>query len=471
MKLRSAIERLELMATRLPRSTLVEQPLLSKTNRVLERTYLEGGSPPELEDLANLAEHIIKNVHANQLDEIPRRDWRRASWCLWLKQNPLARDKAARTASLAWLKAEGSRRAYGSLIANYLRSFEIGDQSFVEIGQHLAEAVMKFDWPWRDRHKRFHIFTPPEAPKRIAENVLGEDKPLHETLHNMGLLGDLAYAGLGSAAYKVALEKYRDQVGSSDNPERFLDRILDWGTVGQEFAFGGMRGWFANCLLYPWTDPSSPPNTKIIDRSRDSLLKQLQDPRLHPARWNDVDDEPKAVMKRWLAKASLEQFFQIVDDVASPEFRTHWPFRRPFWEAYDRLGVIDEAWVAFADQGASRAKTVFEGNLSFGRLDSAYNVQSNHVVLLLKLGPLRVAEWSENGKCYIWLPGNGSAPTLYRQRYTREDVINGSDNGGVTHSWSKHGSWQRRVSDFIHQHTGISIRQSDFMPKGWSRYG
>ncbi|MEE9250650.1 MAG: hypothetical protein V3U93_05925, partial [Alphaproteobacteria bacterium] len=88
MKLRSAIERLELMATRLPRSTLVEQPLLSKTNRVLERTYLEGGSPPELEDLANLAEHIIKNVHANQLDEIPRRDWRRASWCLWLKQNP-----------------------------------------------------------------------------------------------------------------------------------------------------------------------------------------------------------------------------------------------------------------------------------------------------------------------------------------------------------------------------------------------
>ena len=471
MRLRNTIGRMEMIGSRMARSVLIEQPLLSKTSEVLQRTHLEGGPVPEPEDLVELAERIAHKVKANRLDEITRRDWRRISWCLWLKERPLVRDKATREAYLAWLRLNKSKRAYGSLVANYLRNFESGDQSFLEIGQHLADAVSIFDWPWRDRHRRFQIFSPAEAPQRIAETVLGNEKSPNGVLEDIGLIGDLAYTGMGSAAYKAALETYRDQVAASAEPERLLDRILDWGTLDQEFAFSGIKGWFADCLLYPWIDPSSVPTQNIVEKSRDYLLRQFLDLRTHPARWNDVDDDSKAVMKRWLARASLEQFFQIVDDIASSEFRTHWPFRHPFWEAYDRLGVIDEAWVAFADQGASRAKIVFEGNLPFGRLDSTYNVQSNHAVLLLKLGTLTVAEWSENGKCYIWLSGNRAAPELYHQRYTRRDVVTGSDNGGVIHTWADHGTWQRKVAEFIRQHTGISVRQSDFMPRGWSRHG
>jgi hypothetical protein len=471
MTLKDAIDRLSGMSTRLGRPAFGSRPLLVATNRHIEGPDLMSGRPPEPDQLPVLAKRIADTVRDGRFDDIPRRDWRRVPWCLWLKERPLVRDGAVREAYLSWLRLQGRRRAYAALIAAYLRNFDSDDPAVAEIGRTLAEAVKRFDWPWPDRHREYRLFAPPEAPARISSFVLDSEMSVEEALAASGLSSELACVGLGRAAFMTALERYSETVVAASNPQHLMTRVFEWAEIKGDFAFSGVRNRLADNLLLPWAAPGVVPPEEIGERTRDFLLRHLGDPRLHSGRWINVSPDAEAVMKRWLAKASLEQFLEIVDDVASPEFKTHWPYRRSFWGAYDRIDAIEEAWVIFARRGAQQAKSMVDATVAFGQLESGYLVRPNHAVLLLKIGLLTVAEWSENGKCYIWLPGNESTPKLYRQRYARADVVTGSDNGGVIHTASQYGTWQRKVQSFIRQNTGIRLNERDYMLKGRSRYG
>lgn len=87
----------------------------------------------------------------------------------------------------------------------------------------------------------------------------------------------------------------------------------------------------------------------------------------------------------------------------------------------------------------------------------------------MKVGKLTIADWSHNGKCHIWLDGNVSSPKLYLNRYSRGDVVRGSDNDGQVHHGSDYGTWQRQVATYIRTHTGISLSEKSYMPEGWRR--
>jgi len=463
MNLRVAIKHLKNAAERLRRPSLAEQPKLERTNKVLEQIYLMGGTPPDPEELLVVAARISSQVHSS--NAVARKDWRQAPWCLWSKEYPLAHDDVVRDAYLGWLRLK-PRWSHNGLVSSYLRDFDPDDSSFHRIGEELADAAVKFNTHWCERHRRFALFSPWNAPTRIAKAVLAESKPVREVLEEVGLTGELVHSGLGAAAFRTSLEVYKEQIKSSDDPLNFFNKVTNWAVLGNELQFGSLRAGIATCLLMPWVHGNPTSSNDLADMTRDFLLTHFKDPRLHPALWNGVDDDALAVMKRWLARASLEQFFQIVDDVASPEFRLQWPYRRPFWNAYEKIDAITDAWVAFADKGASRAKQVFEGKLPFGRLHRTGNVQANQAILLLKVGSLTIAEWSENGKCFIWLSGNDNAPILYQKWYKRDDVTIGADNGGIVHGGASHGTWQRRVANWIGQHTNIRVSPTDYMPKG-----
>lgn len=459
--LRGEIERLDRSGKRLARQSLPERPLLWETNKTMAQADLEEGQMPAPEELLAISRRITDLVRSGSASDVTRKDWRRAAWCMWHKDLPLAQDAKARSAYFDWLRTKG-RWAHGALVANYLRDFDANNQSFAEVGRELVDAVKRYDVPWRVRHERYRLFAPAEAPRRIAERVLDDERPILDALENAGLVGDFMCLGLGSAAFAAALNRYRERAASVADPTNLLDRILAWGEVGGHFQFGALRGLLGTSLLMPWISSKSPPAELVVDRTRDFLLEHLKDPRRDKGLWNGVDPQAIALMRQWLAKASLEQFLQIVDDIASPELKLQWPYRRQFWEAYEKKGVISDAWVAFADQGARRARQVFEGTLPFGRLRSG-QILPNHAVLLLRLGSLTVAEWSENGKCHLWLPGNDRAPNLYRDSYSRFDVTAGSDNDGVSHTSSETGNWQRKVASWIERHTNIRVRTDEYM--------
>ncbi len=461
MKMLDAIERLGTTSSRLQKTVFTIPPRLVETNKVLEKSFVAGGEPPTLENLSVVASHIMGAVHAGQLQDVTKREWRQAGWCLWLKEKPLAHDPAVREAYLGWLRLEGRMSAYKRLISAYLRDFDKNDTSFDEVANVLAGVAAKFDWPWRDKHKQFHLFSVGRGPQTAAAAVVSSSLSVRESLDEIGLMGDFAYLGFGVESFKVALALYR-----TEPTERLLERILEWSCLDDTFQFVVIRNVIVNSLLSPWVDGSNDLPPGIADTTRDFLLKHYKDPRLNSGLWNGVDEDAKSVMLRWLAKASLEQFLQIVDDIASDELRLQWPYRRAFWEAYDRLGVIEGAWVAFAESGAWHARRMFDGKLKFGSLSGS--VQSNHAVLILNLAGLTIAEWSENGKCHVWLSGNEDAPRLYQEQtspYWKWQLAKKSDNGGVIHSSSSHGAWQRKVEGFIRDNTGIRLNKIDYMPR------
>ena len=147
-----------------------------------------------------------------------------------------------------------------------------------------------------------------------------------------------------------------------------------------------------------------------------------------------------------------------------------WRYRRAFWSAYHKKGVIDEAWVLFGPQARRFAIPAFEEKSgSFGRLETGQGVLSNHSVLLLKIGKLTIADWSHAGKCYVWNQGNPAAPKMYEPRYSRPDVVTGSDNDGEAHTSSETLNWQKKIREYIRRRTGISITEVEMAPADWRR--
>ena len=173
-----------------------------------------------------------------------------------------------------------------------------------------------------------------------------------------------------------------------------------------------------------------------------------------------MNNDAKSVMRRWLTKASLEQFLDVVDRTAQSHM---WAARRKFWFAYYENKFMVEAWVAFAADGARLARELAKERdnpaiKNFGTLNRSAGVVKEHAVLIMKIGDLVVADWSHNGKCHIWLPEDENAPKLYKRSYDRDELICGS-------SWDKKhlGAWQLEVHAYIQHNTGIRMMTMDYM--------
>ena len=52
-------------------------------------------------------------------------------------------------------------------------------------------------------------------------------------------------------------------------------------------------------------------------------------------------------MRRWLARASLDVFFKLIEEHA---LEAHWRYRQAFWLAYLQKGIISDAWLGSRKQ-------------------------------------------------------------------------------------------------------------------------
>jgi hypothetical protein len=155
----------------------------------------------------------------------------------------------------------------------------------------------------------------------------------------------------------------------------------------------------------------------------------------------------------------LRQFFEVVDRVAKPE---QWDYRHAFWNAIYRKGYITDAWVVFDVHGEREAKRLFRHTINFARFDNA--VQRGSAVLLLRIGSLVVAEWSQNGKCRIWDGSKGErGPKLYKQSYNVSEVRpDRNPEGTFTHFLSDSYRWQGEIADYLRRHCNIRLSIDDY---------
>lgn len=458
-----------ILGTKLPMVALPDvPPKIDAAYQIIKKKLGEGQPVEPL--TAQESEYWIDlaraTVSTGSWNDLKSREIKNISLCLWHGENALATDE---NFLLSFLKACESRIKKSlcrALIWVYLYNYERNKPGVALLGEWLTGVVGQWDWLWSDRNKDLFLFDGHEAARSIGNAIMTSKGDVSDVLESLGLTGALQSGGMSSAALSETLKNYRENARLYDAGETVsrLKRILDWADLKEkEFAYPKLKTLFIESLLLPWVGGN--PEEKIINTTQSFLLDIFGDPRLGGASWNGVDENAMRVIRGWLVKRALAQFLDVVDELALDH---QWKYRRAFWMAYYNKGVISDAWVAFASNGATKAQQIarrHEDNswLSFGNLYGSGD--PNHAVLILRIGNLTIADFSHNGKCRLWDSRNERAPKPYAKHYDRSDLVNSKAESEYIHSNSPNYLWQGRVASEINNITGVKTIQRDYMPR------
>lgn len=434
---------------------LPEKPSLRDAAAQLARTYVDGGRIPTSETLAELLTRFSAACDSNEWEELSGRDWNRVIFGIWLAPQVLANDARFMARLIARLSERRRRSDFQNLIIAYLQHFEPANDSIGRASEVILDALSDFSWPWSERHKRFHLFDPVRAPHTLARCVLDPEQRPDEVLQAAGLTGPRASAGLAAAAYEEALSELARLFSADGDHSYAFTSICDWSVDGDHLRFPRLKERLAETFLRPWATRDAPDDLRSVVMA--FLLRHYRDPRLEPRLWMGVSDDAQRVLRRWLTGADLETFIQVVDDVAE---RGHWRYRKAFWMAYLEKDLLEEAWLVFGRRARLRARRLEATTAGHGRLVGG-SVQSNHCVILMRIGRLTVADWSHDGKCRIWREANREAPRLYQSNYSRGELADGCDLE-IAHFGSDRSRWQTQIATFIRDQTGIRVSSTDW---------
>lgn len=462
MSLREALETESARLRAQARPALPRPKLDDEVKRVCAR-FSDGGKPPGPADLERLLREFREATAANALDQFSKREWKQVCWGMFAPPEPLAERTAFLDALLVRLWDGPSRSLCRTLISVYLAQFDPASRSMQRIARALADLAPRWDWPWAERQQRFHLFEPDKAATELGRHCAAPGASLEAKLEEAGIKGIARFGGMEAAAFRAGLRQLQHTLesrpGAESRPQ--MERVLAWYekalSEGGTLAFQAQGPLLAKALLLPWQYRA--PEDALRERITEFLLKHFKDPRIHPQNWLKVPEEATAVLRRWLTRIALEQFFEVVDHVAEAN---QWMYRRPFWMSYFKRGAIDEAWVVFGPEARRFAKSVWKDASGFGLIGKPR--LAGHCIILMRIGGLTVAEISFMGRCRIWKDGNKTAPRLYRKTYTVPELEENPDFAQVhASSWTY--SWQRDVAGFIKSCTNLVTDEREWRPE------
>jgi hypothetical protein len=399
---------------------------------------------------------------------LSRRELRYAPWCIWASSRPLSSISGRLEALLGRIAEAGWQRVYRGLVAAYFYFFDPRRPGIQLVGAFLAKHADVLGSPWPEADGQLCIFNSEVGATRVLNRALATSSTPEKVLASAGLRDFSPFSGFLAYVYNIGFE--RIEHGDNREPLKRLEMLRNWMLDGSKIRFDQLRTAAVRAAVDPFGD--STPEKLIKDQFLGFALSLLGDPRSKSARWNNCAKSER-IVRRWLTEASLRQFFDVVDRLA-PE--SHWAYRRAFWGALFQRNYIDDAWVVFESAGARAARSMFGKDISFAEFGHRSGIQRGHSVLLLRIGPLVVAEWSHNGTCSVWDEAtNEVGPPLHRSQYDSRELRkphagdnsheNMARHGVFWHSGSDSYRWQRRISEYIRAHAQIIVRQSEYEVK------
>ena len=206
------------------------------------------------------------------------------------------------------------------------------------------------------------------------------------------------------------------------------------------------------------------PTMGLRDLMTDFLLRHLGDPRFRVATWQSVPPHCKAIFRQWIARATLEEFFDVISDQTDAD---QWRYRRQFWLSVLRTGAVEDVWVVLGSDGTKFALKSLGNTIAYGRLSGGFaNDQS---VILLKINGLVFAEVSHIGALRVWPIGSKDAPVLGLETYHKTTLnIDGLDfpgskrKGSLWHLGPSSFTWQQQAAKLLEQKTGLRLNRQDW---------
>lgn len=354
------------------------------------------------------------------------------------------------------------------IIYSYLLFYDPQSDYIKIAGEFLSSIVKKWNWQWSELDKRFNLFSPSEGHANIANSILSSDENPIEFLLSIGISENFQYSGLSEAVFAACLERLDDSEESQI--ESLTYKILNWAIPKDQLYYQKYKSKLIESVLLPWKDAN--PGSDLKDFIQNKLISTFKDPRISQSAWLDVCDDAKRVLRKWLSRRSLEQFIQLINELARDD---HWKFRKAFWTAYYDAGVVEDAWVVLTNSGheLARRKRILNDDPTWdnhARFSTA-PARADHSVLIMKIGNLTIADFSHDGKCRIWDLNHPNTPDLYQKYYSKEEMMARCDFSQTHHPQydpqlyrTRQSSWQAKVAKQIAQRTGVELDFNEFIP-------
>lgn len=429
--------------------------------RAVAKLAHNGPTPvQESEAIGALQQRIAGWATACGAQRLSRRDLRTGCQAALHPPHPLTADETVIGRVFHEVEHNKRRAAFFALIDAYLDGFDQDDQSLMAFAKRLEALSAR--WPWRDndswseRIATFYLLDPVRAPGLLARRVLDDDEDLDTVLRSAGLdTVGRRFGGLAETAFRAACRLVRQMKG--EDAVQGQRTLIDWAR-NDSGDFGFPRVWpeFVEASLAPWEieEPSEAHKSALL-----AVLERFGggDPRAVPGRWRTVMDQAPgayAVLMRWLTRASVLQFLDIVDRLM-PDYASKlmWSYRRAFWMSYllsdGSSPGIDAAWVAFGDDGARLARKVARetGDKSFTAFGKQADKSGQHAALILKMGDLTIVDWSHKAKYQVWRFGDKGAPKLFEPVYRYGELYSAPIQ--ESHSSPRTFTWQKSLARII----------------------
>ena len=398
------------------------------------------------------------------------RDLRDAPWILWSGKPPAAGFPGLLPAVLA--QAAGHGRTLRNLAEAWVRDFDPKLPGLRETGSALARLIAaSVDHRlghWREAQALVGLFDAEHGPKRLAERLLRGPEAVGEILERCGFADPARATG----AYMLAVQRaalatlpplLRQAPGPAGTALRRAQAFL---APASRLRFPEERGPMAAGLVAAWLGGAAP-DAALRDEVQEFLLHHLGDPRLKPQNWTAAGEEVVRLVRGWLARASLETFFRLIDEHALDR---HWRYREAFWSACLQKGAIDDAWLVLGRNVHASARAIRALGSAYGCLSGSSD--PNHAVLLMRIGPLVLCEWSHNGRLRAWPADWRQAPQLGCAGYDRDELVvrglpfpDAPEPEGLTHRGSESGLWQGRAAKLLAKRAGLHLTPTDWQPR------
>jgi hypothetical protein len=375
------------------------------------------------------------------------------------------------------LRQYPQRSALRGLVSAYLERFDASKPEVRRLGEWIKRSCPSWTFydadDWRERSSRFDLFDSERGPRLLAESLLTSEN-IPRALDRAGLGSVYLTSDYLAAAFAFACAKVGGLAGQEVVPAQ--NALIAWAAPAGELLYDRCWPDFFRALLQPWDDRKSRQAASLTPTHRtkpiNGLIGFAGDPRTGSAgRWKRVRDDAAcgdayAVLMRWLTRASVSQFLDIVDKTADPDM---WAYRRAFWTSYLTANHIDKAWVAFAENGVDLAKDAMRRTQDqtlgqFATIDRQGSTRTrDHCALIIQIGDLTIADWSHNGKYNVWRSTDANKPQFFKHSYLATSLESPWLTG--SHSGSASSAWQYKLAEVIYQESGRRVSPSEWEPR------
>lgn len=370
-----------------------------------------------------------------------------------------------------WLTRGRRTRPLSTLLHEFLRVYPADMQTFNDIRLLLRRGLRGAGTvpppsirQWVQKCTEFRLLEADRGARFLSE-LLSDARSPEVVLDAAGLSSGLARSGFLRSSIRAALRR-----PTAPRTATKLQRLLALIECEGDLRFDDrpMRVDVADGLLAPLIDRAPNAETKKILQS--FFLTHFRDPRLPTGkhRWAGVSEDVRRVVIRWLVERALDQFFMLLKETA---YDHHWRYREAFWRAFLKRGYIDDIWFVLGSRAKRMLLRMSDDPEVLETTAELYGAQSDQSVLLMRMPEITIAEWSHSGSCHLWLDGGGSAPKLYKQRYSayalrrRYPYSNSPRAHSQRHDGSQSGKWQDQVARWLRGTAGIEISRDLYFPR------